>query len=615
VGGGGAGTSGTAGAAGHSATGGASGTGGAIGSGGSGGAGGQGAAAGGGHGGAGGQGGAAGAGGLGGHGGAAGAGGVGGQAGAAGAAGAGGAAGSCCGCLCRDPSWSCSADTCLDPTGHAIGLGPEAGFFEIQGGSYVAESQSRVSPTNRIWYSFQPATTSPQDKPLAVLFNGGPGSATTAYLFSFNTAPWTLDPAVAGSQPLVADPTSWATFANLLYVDAPGCGFSYPLPPADGTQPSVGIDLDRDAADVVRVVVRFLDRHPALRSNPVIIVGESYGGTRASLMLDRLLNYQQLATTSAAYQDAGLQADLETHFAAVYGGTNPASVSPAQIATQFGHQVLIQPVVTGSSQWNLNTPDTSVCVSGSEPYQCDQANGWYNQITAQADANLVTLATLKKALGVDPTTIAWMYASARTKAYGRSPANGVTAPDLVATFGTLDTTDTYFMQLNPAVLSGYSSSSRFWMDPNLGISFLGDVAYVDTFITDARLDMVVWSPSIPPSFLDYPTIISGVNFDMSARTGVDRPGWIEMVYQPGVAPGSSGREIRFPYYATAGHSVSMKEPAQLLADVMAWYQQTPAVAAQVSAASSSSSSTIAPALRAPALPAPATSQPRPFVGP
>ena len=83
-----------------------------------------------------------------------------------------------------------------------------------------------------------------------------------------------------------------------------------------------------------------------------------------------------------------------------------------------------------------------------------------------------------------------------------------------------------------------------------------------------------------------------------------------MTYQPGVAPGSSGREIRFPYYANAGHSVSMKEPAQLLADVMAWYQQPSTASAQVSA-----SAALAPALRAPAAIAPSTPQPRPFVGP
>ncbi|HEY6476241.1 MAG TPA: hypothetical protein VI456_06630, partial [Polyangia bacterium] len=532
--------------------------------------------------------------------------------GAGGQAGGGGAAGSCCGCLCRDPSWSCSADTCVDPAGHAIGLGPEAGFFEIDGGNYVAEGQARVSPTNRIWYSFQPATANPASKPLAVLFNGGPGSATSAYLFSFNTAPWTLDPAVAASEPIVADPTSWAAFANLLYIDAPGTGFSYPLALANGTQPSVGIDLDRDAADVVRVVVRFLDRHPALQSGPVIVVGESYGGTRSTLMLDRLLNYQELATAGAVYQDAGLEADLLSHFAAVYPGTSPTSVSPAQIASQFGHQALIEPVVTGSSQWNINTPDTSVCVANYEPYQCDQPNGWYSQVTTAASTNLVTLATMKQALGVDPTTIGWMYASARTQAYGRNPGGGIAAPDLVSKFGALDANDTYFMLLNEQVTPGYSSTSRYWTDPTIGVSFLDDVAYVDTFITDARLDAVVWAPSIPASFQDYPTIVSGATVDMTPRSGFDRAGWIEVTYQPGVAPTSSIREIRFPYYATAGHSVSMKEPGPLLADVMQWYAASPTASA---ARLPPSSAGVAPALRPPAVPAATTPQPRPFLGP
>ena len=106
-------------------------------------------------------------------------------------------------------------------------------------------------------------------------------------------------------------------------------------------------------------------------------------------------------------------------------------------------------------------------------------------MTNAASTNLVTLATMKQALGVDPTTIAWMYASARTQAYGRNPQSGTAAPDLVAKFGTLDANDTYFIQLNGQVTSGYSSTSRYWMDPSIGVSFLDDVAYVDTFITNA----------------------------------------------------------------------------------------------------------------------------------
>jgi hypothetical protein len=243
------------------------------------------------------------------------------------------AGGTCCGCLCRDPTWSCSGDTCVDPTGHALATAAEAGFFEIAGGNYVSESQARVSPGQRIWYSFHPATTTPESKPLAVFFNGGPGSATSAYLFSFNTGPWTLDPAATGSAQIVANPNNWAQFANLLYIDAPGAGFSYPIALDGGTQPSVGIDLDREAAAVLRVVIRFLDRHIPLRSNPVILVGESYGGTRAALMLDHIFNYQLLTTTSAAYQDPKRSTTICCSTSpAVFPQQDSRKLTPQQIA-------------------------------------------------------------------------------------------------------------------------------------------------------------------------------------------------------------------------------------------------------------------------------------------
>ena len=68
-------------------------------------------------------------------------------------------------------------DTCLDAEGRALGLAAEAGFFELEGEGYVSEGEAdRNSPRHRIWYAFQPADETPEEKPLAVLFNGGPGA-------------------------------------------------------------------------------------------------------------------------------------------------------------------------------------------------------------------------------------------------------------------------------------------------------------------------------------------------------------------------------------------------------------------------------------------------------
>jgi hypothetical protein len=481
------------------------------------------------------------------------------------------AGGPCCGCLCRDPSWSCSSDTCVDSTGHAVTLAAEAGFFELTGGNYVSEGLARVSPTHRIWYAFRPANVAPASKPLAVFFNGGPGSATSAYLFSFNTGPWTLDPAATGTAQIVANTNNWAQFANLLYIDAPGAGFSYPMSLDGGAQPSVGIDLDREAASVIRVVVRFLDRHIPLQSNPVILVGESYGGTRATLMMDRLLNYQLLATSGAAYQDAALYGDLLQHFGAVFPGQNAQKLSAQQIATQFGHQALIEPVVAGQYQWSLNQPDNSVCVVNYDIYQCDMSSGWTDQAALVASTNLTTLATLRQALGVDPTTIDWLHAAARTRAYGRSSGSVVNTPEMTAAFGVLGADDNYFLIRNFSAGSPYDATSRWWTDPAIGVSFLDDVIYVKTFITNARLDMDVWAPAIPAALGQYSSIVSSSVYDSAPRTGFVRLGWIDLTYLPAVISGPATREIRFPYYAAAGHTATIRAPGEILADVMQWY--------------------------------------------
>ncbi len=469
------------------------------------------------------------------------------------------------GCLDWDPTWSCSADTYLDDTGYVGFPAPEAGFIQIAGGGYTSENCGRVSPTHRIWYSFQPASVSPETKPVAVLFNGGPGAATSAGLFDFNTAPWTLDPAkVPGTVQIQANPSTWTQFANLLYIDAPGTGFSYPLPAPDGSKPSVGIDLDRDAGVVLDVMIRFLNNHPAIQANPVMLVGESYGGTRAALILDHLLNYDSLVN-GGSYLDQTLHDDLVNHFSTIFPGQT--SWSKTQITSQFGHQILIEPYVAGSNQYNTQynqnlprgvsfTVDRSGCISGTstnpqDVYQCNRSDwydtsstlvSWYMDQLATAAGRLTRLGVLGVALGVDPASISWMFADARRSAYGRSTAD-VATPEMDHFFGQLDTSnDHYFISLNNDVHTPYSEptkctasgSGRNYLDAAIGTTFLNDVASnVKTFITYAKDDMVVDTMAIPMALnYFYPAVLQSAGYDGGPRGGYARQGWIELSYLP-----------------------------------------------------------------------------------
>jgi len=450
------------------------------------------------------------------------------------------------GCLSFDSSWSCSHDTVLDDTGlHAAAIKAEAGFLDIPRDTYTWNLQQRTSPEHRVWYAFQPAATIPTSKPLVVFFNGGPGSATSSVLFSFNTANWTLDPAAQSNGSLIVpNPNNWTQFANLLYIDAPATGFSYPLAYIDPstntlTQDSIGIDPYRDAGIFLQVITRFLVRHPALLSNRVILVPESYGGVRATLMFYYLYHYGDLAPPTIiaapnAYYDSQVLSDLQEYFPHAFPSSNP---TPTEIHRIFGHQIMIEPSVAGDLQQTLERSDfltqentlnvcnaaatnEPCCIKSANPghvcsdnsestpatcdqYNCDKPWNWAKYQEHTAAVNLNSIGTLTTALGVDPTTIEWMKAESRKYAYGRNgyfvqdgrnnageppcdnggnrDADAFSTSSMSATnaFGPLqswDGTDCYFITQNDAVGLGYSRNLEWdFMGAKVPLDFLTNV--------------------------------------------------------------------------------------------------------------------------------------------
>jgi len=173
-------------------------------------------------------------------------------------------------------------------------------------------------------------------------------------------------------------------------------------------------------------------------------------------------------------------------------------------------------------------PDNSVCVAQYDRYQCDQATGWSDQQAQIAAEHLTTIATLRQALGVDSDLDCLALRQRANPGLRRGAGTIVNTPEMTTTFGTLGPDDNYLLNLNSAVLSGYGSGSRWWLDPTIGVSFLNDVLSVNTFITNARLDMTVWAPAIPPALAQYTSLVSSSVHDTTPRTGIgarrlDRP--------------------------------------------------------------------------------------------
>lgn len=367
--------------------------------------------------------------------------------------------------------YPCALSATTDPAGTGIAtssLPCESGFIEIEPIHFYFHFQnyfSRLPLTSsqcRIWYTFQPADENSQEKPLFVFFNGGPCSATTCGLMSFYTSRWTLDKDKEfGGNYFISNPVSWTQLGNLLYIDARGAGFSYDL--MDNSQ-DIGFrrrafnaqnyNAYIDAADYVRTLLRFLDQHPAIQNNPVIIVGESYGGIRATVMLYMLLNYRRFSNDNESYQDPALVQEIQEHYNQVFPGRQDTEIPPTIIAQQFGHQILIQPALTTNFQNTVegeileregsiiyqvaaeeglefipcrqqNNPDcnpkdniyTFIYQARRDYYMVAKPYGWLSGWFSNAAQKLGYIDNLNLMTGVDVLQIPGLYSSARTRAF------------------------------------------------------------------------------------------------------------------------------------------------------------------------------------------------------
>jgi len=147
-----------------------------------------------------------------------------------------------------------------------------ASFFTI---SYVKD---RAEPD---------ATKDP--RPLTFVFNGGPGSA-SVWLHLGLVGPRVIDiPSDAtdpGTPPykLRDNPATILRATDLVFVDPVGTGFSRPMGEKKGED---FWGFDEDADSVAEFIRTFLTRHNRWNS-PKYLLGESYGGIRASLLIPRL---------------------------------------------------------------------------------------------------------------------------------------------------------------------------------------------------------------------------------------------------------------------------------------------------------------------------------------
>lgn len=118
-------------------------------------------------------------------------------------------------------------------------------------------------------------------RPVAFAINGGPGAG-SVWLQLGAIGPWRLPmQGLAPSSPplLVDNAETWLDFADLVFLDPPGTGYSRPRDPKEAEKADLW-SVDGDIGVLADTIRRWLTANGRLGS-PKFIVGESYGGFRA----------------------------------------------------------------------------------------------------------------------------------------------------------------------------------------------------------------------------------------------------------------------------------------------------------------------------------------------
>lgn len=441
-----------------------------------------------------------------------------------------------------------------DPRG-AVELDAEAGFIEVDGASCG-------SPRARLFYSFRPADEAPGTKPLLVLFNGGPGYPTSLGLLAYGTGPKTLRIPASGAPEAATfedNPSSMTRFANLLYIDERDTGYSYllgspPSPPSPADCPEEDF-VARDAADFVRVLLRFLEAHPPLLAQPVVLVGESYGALRALSMLERILHH--------AEDDDELATEVRLHLERAF----PAHTGiflPRDVARQFGHLVSIQGALVSDVHLQACPPPPE----GHDHYNSSKPDGWSTAVSERALRLHAESADTAELFGVHPRDVVGLSPHDRKGGF-RSITDPLDEDPLEDSLRERLAAQAVHEGLSQELGELAADDAYFRFGSHSAWTFEGDEPlmrvqpYVHVFATRAVFDHAICLDPL----LEASSMVLRTDLD----EGAQRPGraWPR---DPGRVCGCSSSPLRVATYE-AGHELTVTHGAEFTEDVEAWLRQ------------------------------------------
>lgn len=178
-----------------------------------------------------------------------------------------------------------------------------------------------------LFYWFVSKESGNKPVPTILWTNGGPG-ATSFWGFFTENGPYS----VGTDGTLAKRPAAWNNTANYLIFDHPlGVGLSF------APESQLPNDVQQGVAQWYTALVHFLERHPDVAANPIVLAGESYGGTYVPLLAKAILDGNAKAGKSvvnlggivlaAPWTDPVIGQSMDTTYAFTHGLISAAEKS------------------------------------------------------------------------------------------------------------------------------------------------------------------------------------------------------------------------------------------------------------------------------------------------
>jgi len=180
-------------------------------------------------------------------------------------------------------------------THHEITLGGRTIAYTATAGTIEIKSD-KGTPEARVFYiAYTQDGADPVHRPITFLYNGGPGCASVPLdmgaLGPRRVVFPNADHNVGPPYELVNNQYSLLDKSDLVFIDAPGTGYSRLLPKVD---PKTVYGIDQDAAAFGAFIYQYVTRNDRWNS-PKFLLGESYGTPRSAVLVNYLQSNDSMA--------------------------------------------------------------------------------------------------------------------------------------------------------------------------------------------------------------------------------------------------------------------------------------------------------------------------------